>query len=159
MRRLAKARAANAGPATFLLDEVLELRTFESFPGLRHVLRDLIEALSGSGNRFVLTTRYSARAHRLLRDATARFEVMHIPALSPGDVIDLLAPGFSKDPGRFTLAVDLSRITFPYLLLVSLVTLYGVRLAATPADHDHRGSRRLHVQDGPQSDRCVGGGG
>ena len=40
-------------------------------------------------------------------------------------VIDLLAPGFTKDPGRFALAVDLTRITFPYLLLVSLVTLYG----------------------------------
>jgi putative peptidoglycan lipid II flippase len=40
-------------------------------------------------------------------------------------VIDLLAPGFSKDPVRFALAVDLTRITFPYLLLVSLVTLYG----------------------------------
>lgn len=40
-------------------------------------------------------------------------------------VIDLLAPGFSKDPGRFALAVELTRITFPYLLLVSLVTLYG----------------------------------
>jgi putative peptidoglycan lipid II flippase len=40
-------------------------------------------------------------------------------------VIDLLAPGFAKDPARFSLAVDLTRITFPYLLLVSLVTLYG----------------------------------
>ena len=40
-------------------------------------------------------------------------------------VIDLLAPGFSQDPGRFSLAVELTRITFPYLLLVSLVTLYG----------------------------------
>jgi putative peptidoglycan lipid II flippase len=40
-------------------------------------------------------------------------------------VIDLLAPGFGKDPIRFALAVDLTRITFPYLLLVSLVTLYG----------------------------------
>src|SRR5262245_25408513 len=41
------------------------------------------------------------------------------------DVISLLAPGFSNDPGRFTLAVELTRITFPYLLLISLVTLYG----------------------------------
>jgi putative peptidoglycan lipid II flippase len=40
-------------------------------------------------------------------------------------VIDLLAPGFGKDPSRFALAVELTRITFPYLLLVSLVTLYG----------------------------------
>ena len=40
-------------------------------------------------------------------------------------VIDLLAPGFARDPGRFALAIDLTRITFPYLLLITLVTLYG----------------------------------
>ena len=40
-------------------------------------------------------------------------------------VLDVLAPGFRKDPGRFTLAVELTRITFPSLLLVTLVTLYG----------------------------------
>src|SRR5579863_2974224 len=40
-------------------------------------------------------------------------------------VISLLAPGFNADPQRFALAVDLTRITFPYLLLVTLVTLYG----------------------------------
>jgi putative peptidoglycan lipid II flippase len=40
-------------------------------------------------------------------------------------VIDLLAPGFSKDPERYGLAVTLTRITFPYLLLITLVTLYG----------------------------------
>src|SRR5687767_308104 len=40
-------------------------------------------------------------------------------------MIALLAPGFSSDPPRFALATELTRITFPYLLLVSLVTLYG----------------------------------
>ena len=40
-------------------------------------------------------------------------------------VISLLAPGFVGDPGRFGLAVELTRITFPYLLLVAVVTLYG----------------------------------
>jgi len=40
-------------------------------------------------------------------------------------VIDLLAPGFASDPGRYGLAVELTRITFPYLLLITLVTLYG----------------------------------
>ena len=40
-------------------------------------------------------------------------------------VIDVLAPGFRADPGRFGLAVELTRITFPYLLLITLVTLYG----------------------------------
>jgi putative peptidoglycan lipid II flippase len=40
-------------------------------------------------------------------------------------VVGLLAPGFRDDPARFALAVDLTRITFPYLLLMTLVTLYG----------------------------------
>lgn len=43
---------------------------------------------------------------------------------TPG-VISLLAPGFNSDPGRFALAVEFTRITFPYLLLITLVTLYG----------------------------------
>ena len=40
-------------------------------------------------------------------------------------VIELLAPGFSREPHQFTLAVSLTRITFPYLLLITLVTLWG----------------------------------
>ena len=40
-------------------------------------------------------------------------------------VIRLLAPGFGADPLRFSLAVELTRITFPYLLLMTLVTLYS----------------------------------
>jgi hypothetical protein len=89
------ARAPGGEPCTFLLDEVLELRTFESFPGLRHVLRDLVTALANSPNRFVLTTRYVARAHRLLRDATSRFEVMHVPPMTSTDIVDMLAPAFN----------------------------------------------------------------
>jgi hypothetical protein len=89
------ARAPGGAPCTFLLDEVLELRTFESFPGLRHVLRDLLESLAASPNRFVLTTRYVARAHRLLRDATSRFEVMHQAPFAAADIADVLAPAFN----------------------------------------------------------------
>ena len=88
------ARGPGGEPCTFLLDEVLELRTFESFPGLRHVLRDLIAALANSPNRFVLTTRYVARGQRLLRDATARFDVMPVQALSASDITELFAPAF-----------------------------------------------------------------
>ena len=40
-------------------------------------------------------------------------------------VIAILAPGFADDPQRGALAVELTRITFPYLLLITLVTLYG----------------------------------
>jgi putative peptidoglycan lipid II flippase len=35
------------------------------------------------------------------------------------------APGFSADPAKFDLAVALTRLTFPYLLMVSLVSLLG----------------------------------
>lgn len=40
-------------------------------------------------------------------------------------VIDALAPGLVNDPSRYGLAVELTQITFPYLLLITLVTLYG----------------------------------
>jgi len=90
------ARAPGLAPATFLLDEFLELRTFESFPGLRSVLRDLLGALASSGNRFVLTTRYVARAHRLLRDAPAQFEIINVAPLSAEEIRATL-PGSHGD--------------------------------------------------------------
>ena len=90
---LSTARGSTNGPVTFLLDEFLELRTFESFPGLRTVLRDLVSALGASENRFVLTSRYVARAHRLLRDAPSRFEIMPVAPLTAAEVRATLPPG------------------------------------------------------------------
>jgi hypothetical protein len=96
-----RARAGGGNdPATFFLDEVLEVRTFESFPGLRAALRELLNALGSSPNRFVLTTRYVSRAHRLLRDSTSRFEVIHMPPLSSAEVRDLM---LSIDGGQAVL--------------------------------------------------------
>jgi hypothetical protein len=85
------ARAPGETPATFLLDEFLELRTFESFPGLRSVLRDLVGALARSANRFVLTSRYTARALRLLRDAPSQFEIIHVAPLTAAEIRATLA--------------------------------------------------------------------
>ena len=90
------ARAPGTMPATYLLDEFLELRTFESFPGLRSVLRDLIGALASSGNRFVLTSRYASRALRLLRDAPPQFEIVHVAPLTAAEVRATL-PGAHND--------------------------------------------------------------
>src|SRR5205085_11512640 len=94
---LTHARTVGGESATFLLDEFLELRTFESFPGLRRVLHELIDGLSASGNRFVLTSRYVARTLRLLRDRSSRFEVIHMPALTAEDTLDML--GLAAMPG------------------------------------------------------------
>ena len=41
-----------------------------------------------------------------------------------------LAPGFLSDPEKFAFAVELTRITFPYILFISLVALMGAVLNA-----------------------------
>ena len=88
---LTRAKNGSGEPVTILLDEFLELRTFESFPGLRRVLYETIDGLSASGNRFVLASRYVARTLRLLRDKSARFEVIHMPPMTAEDTLDVLA--------------------------------------------------------------------
>ena len=40
-------------------------------------------------------------------------------------VVDVLAPGFYHDEGKSKLAVELCRITFPFLLLISIVSFQG----------------------------------
>ena len=55
------------------------------------------------------------------------------------NLLDILAPGFRADPDKFALTVGLTRITFPYLLFISLTALQGGilnsvwRFAATAA--------------------------
>jgi hypothetical protein len=96
------ARSAGDAPVTFLIDEFLELRTFESFPGLRMVLRDLVGTLASSGNRFVLTTRYAARAHRLLRDAPSQYEIINVAPLTAAEIRATMAGGDHQEAGSFT---------------------------------------------------------
>lgn len=43
-------------------------------------------------------------------------------------VIWITAPGFTDDPDKFTLTTELLRITFPYILLISLASLAGAIL-------------------------------
>src|SRR5690349_12608225 len=40
-------------------------------------------------------------------------------------VMRVIAPGFGAEPGKFDLVVELTRITFPYLLFISLTALQG----------------------------------
>jgi putative peptidoglycan lipid II flippase len=44
--------------------------------------------------------------------------------------VELIAPGFQADPDKFALAVRMTRITFPYLLFITLVTLHSGTLNA-----------------------------
>ena len=72
-------------------------------------LRDLIDSVSG-----------------LL--ALALFVVTIVGVLAAPYIIYVSAPGFARDPGKFNLTVDLLRITFPYILFISLTALAGVIL-------------------------------
>jgi hypothetical protein len=99
------AAALDGGVATFLLDEFLDVRTFENFPGLRHVQRELVARLAASPARFVLASRFTERVHRLLRDAPARFEVIHVPPLDPEEAIAL---ALAHDGGRRDWAAEIA---------------------------------------------------
>lgn len=117
------ARRGDGGPATFLLDEVLEFRTFESFPGLRRALSETLAVLASSPNRFVLTSRYVTRAERALSNAAGAYFVAPLSPLSRQDVEAMIAarsvPGNSTTPAP----------TPPSVLAESIVRLSAGRAA------------------------------
>ncbi|WP_374466405.1 murein biosynthesis integral membrane protein MurJ [Ferrovibrio sp.] len=69
---------------------------------------------------------FAERALAILLLVTFGFTL--IAQIAMPAVIILLAPGFVDDPQRFDLSVTLTIITFPYLLFVSLASLYGAVL-------------------------------
>jgi len=132
---LTNARSPNGAPATWLLDEFLELKTLESFPGLRHVVGEAIDVLAASRNRFVMTSRFVSRTLRTLREADERFVVLHLPPLTPAEVAaDLLhLPGFRSDS-----AEEAARV---------IVALTGGRLAYAADVVRALGDPTLRVRD------------
>ncbi|HEX6958104.1 MAG TPA: murein biosynthesis integral membrane protein MurJ [Ferrovibrio sp.] len=74
--------------------------------------------------------RFAEQALGILLPATLIFSIL--AQLAMPAVIFVLAPGFSHAPdasdGRFALAVALTTITFPYLIFISLASLYGAML-------------------------------
>lgn len=57
--------------------------------------------------------------------ALALFLVTAIGVVAAPAIIYISAPGFSAEPAKFDLTVQLLRITFPYILFISLVSLAG----------------------------------
>jgi hypothetical protein len=102
---LMSAQGPQGEPAIFLLDEVLEVRTFESFPGLRSALPELARALANSPNHFVLSTRFAARAERWVQTARDRFEVVVLDPVSVADLRDALEASEPGDPAEAASAV------------------------------------------------------
>jgi putative peptidoglycan lipid II flippase len=86
-------------------------------------------------------------AKRFAEDALALLLTALVLFLALGEAampwfLHVIAPGFATDPDKYALTVALTRITFPYLLFISLVSLLGgilnsverfAAVAATPA--------------------------
>src|SRR3979411_3163029 len=56
---------------------------------------------------------------------TSQLVLLVVAWLFMPQAMSILAPGFTEDAAQRHLAIELTRITFPYLLLITLVTLYG----------------------------------
>lgn len=69
---------------------------------------------------------FAERALSLLLVTTLAFTL--VAQIAMPLVILVLAPGFANDAVRFPLSVSLTIITFPYLLFISLASLYGAIL-------------------------------
>jgi len=96
----ANARRADLGPITFLLDEVMEFRVFESFPGLRRALPELLAVMASSANRFVLTSRYVTRTERALSSASPQFVVVPMPALTDDELARMVVEAMGSNPSH-----------------------------------------------------------
>jgi len=71
-----------------------------------------------------------AAAHGFAEDALAVLLVALLLFFLAGEavtptILDVIAPGFRAEPEKFALAVDLTRIVFPYLIFISLTALQG----------------------------------
>jgi len=122
----AHARTASGGPATFLLDEAFEIRLFEHFPRLSGAAAETLAEFASSRNRFVLATKYEARALRLLRGASSRYLVVHVPPVTTASVAaDLLRvrsarPDWAEDAARVVVALADGRAAYVAALVRQL---------------------------------------
>ena len=94
------AAVAQPSAVTFLLDEFLDVRTFESFPGLRHVQRELVDSPRREPGAFraglaLHVARSSTAARRIRRDSRS----IHLAAARRGRSAGDGAPVRRRTPG------------------------------------------------------------
>src|SRR6478609_5458014 len=77
--------------------------------------------LEGEGREAALV--FARQAHACLLMVLVPFTLLMIVAMPA--VIWVMAPGFTSDKSIFDLAITFGRITFPYLVFISLASLYG----------------------------------
>jgi hypothetical protein len=98
LRYFCHSTGADGAPAVFLIDEVLELATFDHFPGLRGVVAEALAAFARSENRFVLASKFTTRMLHALKEAPDRFLVVQMPPVPAVAVAaDLMQAGLRSD--------------------------------------------------------------
>jgi hypothetical protein len=126
---LGRAGARDGGPATFVIDEWLELQTFEHFPGLRTAVRDTVATLAGSPNRFVLGSRFTSRTLRRLAEASDRFVIVTAPeASTPSIAAELMEAGgylsdVAEDLATTIVAIAGGRQGYAHIIAQALLAL------------------------------------
>lgn len=78
----------------------------------------------------MVKTEGQERAHRFASEAGSFLlwvvgAVTLLALIFTPQVVLVMAPGFADEPEKFNLAVSLTRITFPYILFISMVSLMG----------------------------------
>jgi putative peptidoglycan lipid II flippase len=71
---------------------------------------------------------FSSRIFTLL--LISQVALLALAYLFTTQLVELIAPGFEKDPQKFAFAVGMTRITFPYLAFITLATLHTGTLNA-----------------------------
>lgn len=79
------------------------------------------ESLTRDGRAVAL--RFAEDALAVMLTVLAPFTLVAVLAMPA--LVSVIAPGFVDDPVRYAAAVDFARITFPYLMLMSLTALMG----------------------------------
>lgn len=83
--------------------------------------------LAGENGK-VRAARFAGEIATLLTLAVTGFVVLAMIFMPQAMLV--LAPGYSSDPPKFELAIELTRLAFPYLAYISLVSLQGAVLNA-----------------------------
>ena len=119
-------------PVVFLLDDALDLRTFEAFPGLKQALPELLAATEPSRNRFVLASRFAHRVRKLLRDTTRDILVIPAEGWTPDEITRRIDTGYRGivaagvtpgDTARTVHALTGGRAAYVEAMLSALATL------------------------------------
>lgn len=157
MDALAAPHATTGTPVLVLLDELLELRTFDSFPHLRGATQECVERLAASGRPCVVTSRFSARATQLLAPFGDRVACVELPPLTVAEVTAALHVEGAAPDEASSLAETVQALTLghpAYVAAMAEALVLGRHDAPHGGDDPVSALARLLQPDGRLARQC-----